>query len=181
MYQNNYENDWRNVDDRGILIVPYHFTAEGSGVLIPPAAGDPAPYNGTVELLGARIQKLNNEDAVRNLMHAHSYYIDQRMWSDAIDLHTVKAIVRIGNETALRGKTGIRQVLKRIGPEGLTRRINNDHLIFDMIVEVAENGREAMVRGIEVAMLGDANFWVASWEFNVFRNRFAKERGVWKV
>jgi hypothetical protein len=50
-----------------------------------------------------------------------------------------------------------------------------------MIVQVHANGREATARGIEIAMLGDANTHAASWEFNVFRNSFVKEAGVWKV
>jgi len=178
MYKGDYENGWRNVNDKGVSIVPYHFTAEGSGLPIPPAVGDPEPYNGTIERLGARIQRLNDEDDVRNLMHAHGYYVDRRMWSDVVDLHTANTTVRIGNETALRGKTGVRQFLKRMGPEGLMQGVNNDHPIFDMIVEVAENGREAIARGTEIAMLGDVNRQVASWEFNVFRNRFVKEDGV---
>ena len=181
MYKGDYENGWRNVDGKGISIVPYHFTAEGSGLPIPPAVGDPEPYNGTIEQLGARIQRLNDEDDVRNLMHAHGYYVDRRMWSDVVDLHTANTTVRIGNETTLRGKTGVRQFLKRMGPEGLTQGVNNDHPIFDMIVEVEENGREAIARGTEIAMLGDVNRQVASWEFNVFRNRIVKENGVWKV
>jgi hypothetical protein len=181
MYNGDYKDGWRNVDGKGIPVVPYHFTAQGSGVPIPPAMGDPEPYDGSFEELGARIQRLNEEDAVRNLMHAHGYYVDQRMWSDVVDLHTENTTVRIGNETALGGKAGVRQILERMGPEGLKQGINNDHPIFDMIVEIAENGGEAIARGIEVAMLGDANLRVASWEFNVFRNRFVKEGGVWKV
>ena len=30
MYKGDYENGWRNVNGKGISIVPYHFTAEGS-------------------------------------------------------------------------------------------------------------------------------------------------------
>jgi hypothetical protein len=181
MYKGNHEDGWRNVDGKGIPIVPYHFTAEGSGMPIPPAEGDVKPYNGTVEQLEARIQMMNEEDAVRNLMHAHGFYVDRRMWTDVVDLHTENTTVRVGNETALRGKAGVRQALERMGPEGLADGINNDHPIFDMIVEVAGDGKAAVARGIEVAMLGDANLGVASWEFNVFRNRFVKDKGVWKV
>jgi hypothetical protein len=68
-----------------------------------------------------------------------------------------------------------------MGEEGLTQGINNDHPIFDMIVEVHANGKEATARGIEIAMTGDANTHAASWEFNVFRNHFVKEAGIWKV
>jgi hypothetical protein len=123
----------------------------------------------------------NEEDAVRNLMHAHGFYVDRRMWTDVVDLHTENTTVRVGNETALRSKVGVRRVLERMGPEDLTQGINNDHPIFDMIVEVNKHGKSAVARGIEAAMLDDANLRVASWEFNVFRNRFVKESGIWKV
>jgi hypothetical protein len=32
MYEGNYEDGWRNFGGKRIPIVPYHFTAEGSGV-----------------------------------------------------------------------------------------------------------------------------------------------------
>jgi hypothetical protein len=181
MYEGTYEDGWKNVDGKGIPIVPYHFTAASSGLPIPPAEGDAPQYNGTITQLAARIQKMNDEDEVRNLMHAHGYYVDRRMWSDVVDLHTEITTVRVANGTTYTGKTGVRRVLERMGPEGLTQGINNDHPIFDMIVQIHANGREATARGIEIAMLGDANTHAASWEFNVFRNHFVKEGGVWKV
>ena len=88
MYKGIYEDGWRNVDGKGIPIVPYHFTAEGSGVPISPATGGPIPYNGTAKQLEARIQIMNEEDAVRNLMHAHGFYVDRRISTDVVDLHT---------------------------------------------------------------------------------------------
>jgi hypothetical protein len=181
MYEGTYEDGWKNVGGKGIPIVPYHFTADTSGLPIPPAKGDAPFYNGTMAQLEAKIQKMNDEDEVRNLMHAHGYYVDRRMWTDVVDLHTENTTVRVSNGTKYTGKAGVRKVLERMGPEGLTQGINNDHPIFDMIVDVDPNGREAIVRGIEIAMLGDVNTHAASWEFNVFRNRFVKEGMVWKV
>jgi hypothetical protein len=181
MYQGTYEEGWKNVDGKGIPIIPYHFTAEGSGLPIPYARGNAPPYNGTIAQLAARIQKMNDEDEVRNLMHAHGYYVDRRMWSDVVDLHTENTTVQVANGTIYSGKAGVRRVLERMGPEGLTQGINNDHPIFDMIIQVHANGREATARGIEIATLGDANTHAASWEFNVFRNSFVREAGVWKV
>ncbi|KAJ4364962.1 hypothetical protein N0V83_008578 [Neocucurbitaria cava] len=181
MYAGTYENGWRNVDGKGIPIIPYHFTAEGSGVPIPPIEGGTQMYDGTIQQLEVRIQRLNDEDDVRNVMHAHGYYVDRRMWTDVVDLHTDNTTVKISNGTIFYGKTGVRRVLERMGPEDLTQGINNDHPIFDMIVEVHEDGETASARGLEIAMLGDANTRAASWEFNVFRNRLVKEAGIWKV
>lgn len=181
MYDGDYEGGWRNVDGKGIPIIPYHFTAEGSGVTIPPAEGPLPLFNGTREELEARIERMTDEDDVRNLMHAHGYYVDRRLWTDTVDLHTENTTLKIADGSILRGKAAVRRVLERMGPEGLTQGINNDHPIFDMIVEVHENGREAIARGLEIGMLGDTNTQAASWEFNIFRNEFVKERGIWRI
>ena len=192
MYEGTYEDGWRNIGGRGIPIIPYHFTPEGAGVPIPAAEGNAVGTNTTLGELQARIQRLNDEDEVRNLMHAHGYYVDRRMWTDVVDLHTIKTKVTItgkgicSNNTLCTGNTyngldGVRKALERMGPEGLTTGVNNDHPIFDLIVEVNPNGQRAVARGIEIAMSGNANNKTASWEFNVFRNNFVKENGVWKI
>lgn len=180
IYEGNYEDGWRNVGGKGIPLIHYHFTAKSAGVPIPEALGQPPLYNGTLGMLEMRIRRMNDEDEVRNLMHAHGYYVDRRMWTDVVDLHTENTTVRIANST-YTGKKGVRRVLERMGPEGLTQGVNNDHPIFDLMVEVQPSGKEAIARGIEVAMLGDANTHAASWEFNVFRNKAVKENGIWKV
>jgi hypothetical protein len=181
MYEGPYEEGWKNVGGKGIPYIPFHFTAESSGMPVPPADGEASLYNGTIEQLAARIHKLNAEDEVRNLMHSHGFYVDRRMWTNVVDLHTQNTTVRFANGTAYTGKAGVRTILERMGPEGLTQGINNDHPIFDMLVEVDGDGREATARGIEIAMLGDANTHAASWEFNVFRTRCVKQNGIWKV
>ena len=190
MYEGNYEKGWRNIGGKGLPVVPYHFTPEGSGVPIPGFdfdgeyggdENDEGSEDADVEDLERRIRKLNDEDDVRNLMHAHGYYVDRRMWTDIIDLHTDDTTVIVRNGANYTGKAGVRQVLERMGPENLTRGINNDYPIFDMIVEVNDNGREAIARGVEIAMIGNTNNKTASWEFNVFRNHFVKEDGIWKV
>jgi hypothetical protein len=177
LYEGTYEDGWRNVGLKGIPIVPYHFTAKSSGVPIQAANGGDA-YNGTMGELAARIERLNSEDEVRNLVHAHGYYVDRRMWSDVVDLHAHETTATVAGEV-YRGKEGVRRVLERMGPEGLTQGINNDHPIFGLLVRV--NGSEAMTRGMEIAMIGDANTGVARWEFNVLRFGCVREEGVWKV
>jgi hypothetical protein len=76
MYEGTYEDGWKNVDARGIPIIPYQFTANNSGLPIPPATEEPPPINCTIAQLEARINRLNDEDAARNLMHAHGYLLD---------------------------------------------------------------------------------------------------------
>jgi hypothetical protein len=68
-----------------------------------------------------------------------------------------------------------------MGPAGLTQGVLNDHPQFDTIVQVLPGGREAIARGIELGMIGDASKGEQHWEINVFRNRFVKQGGLWKL
>lgn len=180
LYEGPYIGGWRNVG--GLLkIVPYHFTPENAGVPIPSSEGEEERYEGELEDLEKRVGRLKDEDAVRNLQHAYGYYVDRRMWSDVVDLFVSSSAIKIGGYGTWEGKEGIRKAMERMGPEGLTQGILNDHPIFDTIVEVDDSGEEAIARGIEIGMLGDANTGAASWEFNVFRNTFVKDEGVWKM
>lgn len=180
-YAGPYETGWRNVGGP-LPIVPYHFDPNSAGVPIPEPTGTAPRTRASAEELANRIERLNDEDSVRNLQHAYGYYVDRRMWSDVVDLFAWDSKVVIDGVGVYRGSRGVRQAMERMGPENLTQGILNDHVIFDTIVDVKSNGREAVTRGIELGMIGDANTRAASWEFNVFRNEFVQERnGVWKL
>lgn len=91
IYEGTYEDGWRNVGGLEIPVTQYHFSAEGSDEPIPGAEREPRVYSGTMKELEARMQGLNDEDSVRNLMHTHGCYVDRKMWTDAIDLYTANA------------------------------------------------------------------------------------------
>ncbi|KAF2117928.1 SnoaL-like domain-containing protein [Lophiotrema nucula] len=181
LYAGPYKGGWRNVGG-GLPIIPYHFTPEGSGIVIPPAEGVAPSTNATVGQLAHRIARMNDEDEVRNLQHAYGYYVDRRMWPDVVDLFTPDAVYQIENVGRWDGPDEIRAGVEELmGPAGLTQGINNDHQIFSLIVNVDPNGKEAVARGIQISMLGNANTRAASWEFGVFRNHYVKEDGIWKI
>ena len=75
----------------------------------------------------------------------------------------------------------VRGAMERMGPAGLQHGELNDRPLFDTIVQILPGGREAISRGIELGMLGEADKRTAHWELTVFRNRFVKEGGLWKL
>lgn len=180
-YEGAYHDGWTNVGGADLPLVPMHFTADEAGTPIPAPVGDPPSTGATVEELADRIRRLNDEDAVRNLQNAYGYYVDRMMWTDVVDLFAEDAVVTIAGVGDFAGRTGVRRAMELMGPEGLPYGRLNEHMIFDLIVEVLPGGREALTRGIEVALLGDATKREAAWEFSVFRNRFVKEDGLWKL
>jgi len=181
-YEGSYADGWTNVGGRELPVVPAHFTPDETGVPIPPAQG-PAPASGaSLTELEQRIALLNDEDAVRNVQNAYGYYVDRKMWDDVVDLFAGDCAVEIGGSGPLRGRDGVRKALiAHMGAAGLHHGELNDHPLFDTVVHVLPGGREAESRGIEIAMLGDADKGQARWEISVFRNRFVKEDGLWKL
>ncbi len=175
-YEGDYAEGWSNVGGRALPIVPTHFSVDESGTPIPPATGiAPATRLGDEEI-AARIARLNDEDAIRNVQNAYGYYVDRRMWTDAADLFATDGAIGTA-----RGAAGIRQALERMGPGGLSTGDLNERPIFDLIVDVQPGGREARARGIELGLLADGARRQGAWEFSVFESRFVKEGGLWKL
>jgi hypothetical protein len=180
-YSGSYEEGWTNEGGADLPIIPYHFTVDESGVPVPPPAG-PAPHSDeSLASLLPKIDRLNDEDLVRNLQHAYGYYVDRKMWDDVVDLFTANPVVEIKGVGTFKGAKGVRQAMERMGAAGLQHGQLNDHPLFDTIVQVLPGGREALSRGIDLGMIGEADKGTARWELSVFRNRFVKEDGVWKL
>ena len=179
-FEGDHANGWYNIDNADLPVIPYHFSLAESGQPLPPAAGAPPPGNASLRALELRIAALNDEDKVRNLQHAYGYYVDRRMWDDVVDLFASDAVVEIAGVGIFRGAEGVRRAMERMGPAGLAHGVLNDHPIFDAIVRIQPGGNEAISRGLELGQVGEADRGTQHWEFNVFRNRFVKEDGIWK-
>ena len=187
LFAGDYKSGWQNVGsgNRTLPLIPYHFTPDEAGIPIPQNGVDgrqTANGNLSLEDLAYRAQQLNDEDEVRNLQHAYGYYVDRRMWPDVVDLFSPNGSLRLDNTTYL-GKSGILQWLQKMGPEGLTTGILNEHILFDTVIEVGSGGSNATSRGIELGLIGDTTKRTSSWEFGVFRNQFVKDSdtGIWMI
>lgn len=179
-YEGSYADGVSNVGQKDLPIIPYHFTIDETGIPIPPAPGAAPASGATLSALARRVAALNDEDDVRNLQNTYGYYVDLRLWDDVVDLFAEDGVVEIGG-TLYKGKAGVRRAMETMGPAGLAHGVLNDHPLFDTIVTVAPGGQEAHARGIELGMIGEADRETAHWEVNVFRNRFVKEDGLWKI
>jgi len=176
-----YEEGWVNWGGGDLPIVPHHFNVDTSGIPIPPATGTPPQTKATLADLQKRVDRLNDEDRVRNLQAAYGFYEDRKMWDDIVDLFAQDGIVEIGGQDVWRGPAGVRRWLESMGPAGLKHGQLNDRVQMDITVTIADGGKEAWARGIELGMLGEADQEKGWWEVAVFRNRFVNDGGVWKI
>lgn len=180
-FEGPYARGWRNIGGEDLELSPYHFTLEQTGIPLPPPEGAAPASSATLEELETRIGALNAEDLVRNLQNAYGYYVDRKMWDDVVDLFAEDSALEIAGVGVFRGKNGIREAMERMGPAGLEYGQLNDYPIFDTIVEVLPGNAEAVARGAQLGMLGEAQKEEGAWEFLVFRNRFVFEQGLWKI
>ncbi len=180
-YSGTYEQGWINTDGKDLPLVPFHFTPEEAGAPIAHARIAAPATRASLAQLEQRISALNDEDAIRNLQNAYGYYVDRKMWDDVADLFANDAALEIAGAGIYAGKSSIRRALQVMGSAGLQRGQLNDRPMFDTIVEISAGNREAFARGIELGMLGEADQGKAEWELTVFRNRFVKEAGIWKL
>jgi hypothetical protein len=176
-----YETGWANWGGGDLPIVPYHFTSDTAGAPIPPQTSAAPLSKVGLAALGRRITRLNAEDQVRNLQGAYGYYADRKMWDDVVDLFSRDGIIEIGGIGLYRGQAGVRRWLETMGPQGLRHGQLHDRPQFNLTVAIASGGNEAFVRGVELGMLGEADEEKGWWEVAVFRNRFVREAGVWKI
>src|SRR5690606_21623073 len=155
------------------------FTAADAGAPVRPSARradiDPAP----LDELATRIGRLNDEDAVRNLVHAYGYYVDRRMWDDVVDLFAPDGAMAITGAGVFRRAAGIRTALETMWPAGLDTGDLNDRPLFDTVVAVSPDGSEAVTRSIELGML--ARDGVGAWEVNVVRTRCVRDGVLFKL
>jgi hypothetical protein len=180
-YDGPYEEGWINWGGGDLPVVPRHFDVDSAGTPIPPASGAAPETTETLAALQTRIDTLNDEDRIRNLQSAYGYYADRKMWDDVVDLFANDSVVEIGGLGLWRGPAGVRRWLDSIGPAGLAHGQLNDRLQHDVTITIAPGRNEAFTRGIELGMLGEADQEKGWWEVAVFRNRFVKEDGVWKI
>ncbi|WP_375206940.1 nuclear transport factor 2 family protein [Hyphococcus sp.] len=180
-YEGGYAEGWANVGGEDLPIIPYHFTIDETGVPIPEPQGPAPETDETLDSLEQRIAALNDEDAVRNIQNTYGYYVDRKMWDDVVDLFAEDSAVEIGGVGVFKGPDGVRRAMERMGSAGLEHGELNERPIFDTLVNISPEGNEAESRGIELAMTGDAQAGTAQWGISVFRNRFVKENGLWKL
>ena len=180
-YEGSYAEGWTNYRNQPLRMFPFHFSVDESGIPIPPAEGPAPASTASLADLEARIAALIAEDQVRNLQNAYGYYVDRKMWTDVVELFADDGVIEIVGVGKFEGQEGIREALERIGPEGMAMGDFNDYPSFDTVITMKDGNEEAYARGFALGMLGDRAAGTAGWEFQIFRNRFVLDRGIWKL
>jgi hypothetical protein len=136
----------------------------------------------------ARLQTLEDVNAIEKLTRTYGYYIDKGMWSQVVDLFAEDSAVQLGAAGIYRGKKGADRMFAQgfgagigrgAGTDGLPRGVLFNHPQFQGVVDVDPGNRTAKGRWRTLAQVA----WqgkVAVWNEGVYENVYVKEDGVWK-
>lgn len=147
---------------------------------LPAAAADPslAQVQTRLAQIEHRAQRQQDERDIENLQRQYGYYLDRAMWDQVADLYAPDATFEYAQRGVYVGKARIRQALELLGPAGPQPGHADDHLMLQVVVHVAPDGRTATVRCRDLTMGGDLGGKNHLRE-GAYENRLVKRGGVW--
>jgi acetyl esterase/lipase len=186
-------------------IPPYHYDNPASGALprypqargrpsdaaiaavrapvaVPRAArarGDEPDLETLVAEAERRVARAKDYHEIDNLTGAYGYYLDKNLWNDLADLFAANGSIELAQRGAYIGRERVRAFLFNVfGEEGPSENRLGNHIQYQPVIHVADDGRSAKVRS---RMMQQLNFGQrASMGASLYENEFVKEDGVWK-
>lgn len=141
-----------------------------------PAQADPAALAAEAERVVGRVKDYHEID---NLTSAYGYYLDKNLWNDLADLFAADGSIELAQRGIYIGRERVRAFLFNVfGKEGPSENRLGNHIQYQAVIHVAEDGRSAKARS---RMMQQLNFGPrASLGASLYENEFVKENGVWK-
>lgn len=131
----------------------------------------------------ARLQALEDVEAIKRLQRIYGYYLDKALWDQVIPLLTEDCEVEISGRGVYRGHRGadtMFRVLLGEGRNGLAPGRLLNHMQLQGVVHLGEGGNTAQGRWrafIQAATVGQR----AIWSEGVYEMRYAKVGGQWLI
>jgi hypothetical protein len=117
---------------------------------------------------------------LENLESAYGYYLDKNLWNDLADLFSAEGSMELAQRGKYEGRERVRGFLFNVfGNEGPVEGRLGNHLQWQPVIHIAENGETAQIRSRMLQQLsfnGRPSLGAA-----IYENAAVKEDGVWKL
>jgi hypothetical protein len=165
----------------GTITAPMHYGNPVTGRPGPDSVRRaPPPATASVDDLAARLARLEDARAIEYLHNAYAYYLDRWQWDAVADLFADDGTVEFAQRGVYVGKAHVRKSLELFGSQGLHQGELFDHVQYQPVVHVADDGLTAKARVREFSMEG--RYGVdASIGGGIYENEYVKQNGVWKI
>lgn len=137
----------------------------------------------TIKVLEARLQRLEDIEAIKVLQRTYGYLLDKALWSDMADLFADDGEIEIGGRGVYVGHDRIHLFLRDVmgkGHDGLVHGQLMNHMQLQGIVSLEAGSDKANGRWrawIQAGQLGER----AELAEGVYECEYVKQDGVWKI
>ena len=173
----------------GISVPPFHYPNPVTGAPVyTHSAADfavalPAASTSAIEKALAevdhRLGLLEDFQQLENLQMRYGYYLATLEWDRLANLFAADGNIEIALRGAYVGRASIRRSLNLYGEPGVHEGNLHNHMQFQPVIDVADDGKTARVRARAFSMMG--NYGKAGmWMGGIYENQFVKVNGVWQ-
>ncbi|HEY8518979.1 MAG TPA: nuclear transport factor 2 family protein [Gammaproteobacteria bacterium] len=172
-----------------VFVAPFHYENPVTGGPVHAGSPDehaPAPPADTAELerllaeLERRIGLLEDYERLETLNSVYGYYLAHNQWENLTALFSRDGTIEIAMRGVYAGPASVRRNLNLYGEFGIHHGLLHNHMQFQPVIHVADDGRTAKVRSRAFSIMGQYGQY-AMWMGGVYENEFVKEDGLWRI
>jgi len=165
-------------------IAPFHYANPVAGPKLPRARPLPmqmatGALNLQLSRIEAQLRKAEDMTAIENLQMTYGYYLATLLWDDLAALFDDNGTIEIAMRGVYVGRPAVRRNLNLYGQAGLDDGVLHNHMQYQPVISVSEDGQHAKLRSRALSMMG--NYGKSGmWMGGIYENEFIKVDGVWK-
>ncbi|MEO8307871.1 MAG: nuclear transport factor 2 family protein [Pseudomonadota bacterium] len=115
---------------------------------------------------------------IENIQTVYGYYLATLLWDDLAALFADNGTIEIAQRGVYVGRPAVRRNLNLYGQAGLDDGVLHNHMQYQMVINVADDGQSAKLRSRALSMMGNFNR-SSMWMGGVYENQFVKVNGRW--
>ena len=168
-----------------VFVPPFHFENPVTGnreTLVEPEFKDISGEEliSLLDDLDKRIGLLQDADEVERLHAIYGYYLARNQWDDLTGIFVQDGTIEIAQRGVYKGHKGIRRNLDLYGEQDQLPGQLHNHMQYQPVIHVSENGQTALMRSRAFSMMGSYQ-GTGMWMGGVYENIFVKRNGVWML
>jgi hypothetical protein len=170
-----------------VFVAPFHYENPVAGAREPSSIELAAAPPSDVEQLGPelaalerRLERLEDIEQLEKLNSVYGYYLAHNQWDNLTALFSPDGTIEIAMRGIYAGQASVRRNLDLYGEAGIHHGLLHNHMQFQPVIHVAEDGRTAKMRSRAFSIMGQHEAY-SMWMGGVYENDFVKQDGAWKI
>lgn len=167
--------------------LPYHYDNPVTGRSV--FAENPDSYAGNLDQdsldsalaeLDERIERLEDMDDLERLNAIYGYYLAHSQWDNLAGIFAPDGTIEIAMRGIYVGRPAVRRNLNLYTEVGMQHGLLHNHMQYQPVVTLADDGRSAQMRSRAFSMMGQFEAY-SMWMGGIYENRYVKIDGVWQI